>query len=202
MSKLQKLSLELLADNNRPQPPSPTLGAFVHVGKTGGSTLTQMLKFGCHSFVVRECKYNTQRLNQRLTQSAVSNLTTYFHTPDMNRNRKGLYSRHLFNFYLFTIRDPFERAVSAFLYSHPENRIAEIPYKEWKRKYPEKFNNMLKTQNESKIFEKFSKGYKRKAHIYPRQYKSLFSENGVNLIAYNCFPTIEKFATHCLKKTI
>ncbi|GFH49015.1 hypothetical protein CTEN210_05491 [Chaetoceros tenuissimus] len=119
----------------------------------------------------------------------------------MHKERNGLYSRNnIFDFYLFTIRDPFERAVSAFLYSHPENRIAEIPYKEWKSKNPEKFINMLKTQNESKIFVEFSKEYKRKANIHPRQYKSLFGENGVNLIAYNCFPTIENFATLLTQK--
>ena len=67
--------------------------------------------------------------------NAASNLTTYFHTPDLEMSRGGgLYAKpFLFNFYIFTIRDPFERAASAFLYEHPDNVLAERLYPIWKQ---------------------------------------------------------------------
>ena len=100
---------------NRPFPPD-TPGAFVHVGKTAGSTLSMELRMGCHSWVRQPC-------NQRaFNETMVSKLTTYIHVPDFHLlKEKDSYQR--FGFYLFTLRDPLERSLSSLTYMHPLNKL-------------------------------------------------------------------------------
>jgi hypothetical protein len=66
-------------------------------------------------------------------ETYISKLTTYYHTPafhDQGKNA-GLFSKNgngkKHEFYLFTARDPYERTISSYLYSHPENVKAERP---------------------------------------------------------------------------
>jgi hypothetical protein len=94
------------------------LGAFIHVGKTGGSTLSHHLSWGCHSFVKKPCPGKTID-----HETIASKTTTYYHTPDFDRLLDDS-KRFLYKFYVFSIRDPFERSVSAYLYQHPENVAA------------------------------------------------------------------------------
>jgi len=81
----------------------------VHVGKTGGSTLSGFLANGCHSWVPKPC-------NVLPNETAISKLSTYYHVPDFHMLPK---TKH--NAYVITVRDVFTRTVSAFLYHHPEN---------------------------------------------------------------------------------
>ena len=39
-----------------PQKSSPTTAGFIHVGKTGGSTISKLLRNGCTSFVSGPCR--------------------------------------------------------------------------------------------------------------------------------------------------
>lgn len=106
--------LEIVAANHSIQktPKNTTaVGAFVHIGKTGGSTLSTLLRNGCHSFVKKPCRNISRR-----SESYMSRLTTYYHVPDFDRLAKA---RHLF--YAFTTRDPLDRTISAFAYLHPLN---------------------------------------------------------------------------------
>lgn len=88
-------------------------GGFVHIGKTGGSTLSRLLRNGCHSFMKHPC-YNISE------ESPVSRLVEkYYHVPDF-----GLLRQSNHDFYAITARDPFDRTVSAFVYDHILNRNA------------------------------------------------------------------------------
>lgn len=89
-------------------------GAFVHIGKTGGSSLSQHLRYGCHSFALNRCK---ERLPGNETESYLSRITSYYHVPDFGRLHK---SRH-HDFFAITIRDPFSRFLSVFTFMHPQN---------------------------------------------------------------------------------
>eukprot|EP00980_Cylindrotheca_fusiformis_P003506 scaffold781_cov132-Cylindrotheca_fusiformis.AAC.25 len=105
--------------SSQSQPPPRTPGAIVHVGKTGGSTLTAVLRNGCHSYLPKPC-------HSVPNETIVSRVTTYYHTPDWE-----LLSKHTHDFYIWTVRDPFERTVSAFLYRHPFNvLVRRRTYKE------------------------------------------------------------------------
>jgi hypothetical protein len=140
-SVVAKNALQILAqehnrnDQTRPVPPDQrTLGAFIHVGKTGGSTLCFYLRYDCHSFKFRDGYCHVKPYDENTT-TPVSNLTTYFHVPDFTKKKPyGLFSKQfLYNFYVFTLRDPFDRAVSAFLYQHPDNIVGELIYPKWKQ---------------------------------------------------------------------
>jgi hypothetical protein len=102
-----------LADAETVKPPR-TPGAFLHLGKTGGSTLTRMLRHGCHSWVAKPCSGRIPK-----NESYISQLTTYYHTPDFEKLNKTNYS-----FYIISLRDPLDRTLSAFTFMHPANQRA------------------------------------------------------------------------------
>jgi len=117
---VQLLSLEDLQNKFRPKTPN-TLGAFVHISKTGGSSLTRLLKNGCHRKLRKPCLARGGLPRDIPKESAVSKLTTYYHVPDFI-NFRLFTEPH--KFYLFTIRDPLERLISAYLFLHPSNQAA------------------------------------------------------------------------------
>lgn len=61
----------------RAKPPN-TEGAFIHIGKCGGSTMTSQLANGCHSWVPKPC-FTIHN------ETIISRSTTYYHTPDFPR---------------------------------------------------------------------------------------------------------------------
>jgi hypothetical protein len=63
-----------LSTNEQPLPPPHTPGAFIHVGKTGGSTLRGYLMNGCHSFVRKPCGGPSRNI---MNESYISKTTTY-----------------------------------------------------------------------------------------------------------------------------
>ena len=90
---------------------------FVHVGKTGGSTLSSLLRYGCHSFLRPKHKQPCRVVpNETITSKLVH---TYYHIPDFHKLPKSTHQ-----IYIMTTRDVLDRTVSAFLYNHPKN----IPY--------------------------------------------------------------------------
>ena len=96
-----------------PTAQSPYGGAFVHLGKTGGSTLSILLRNGCHSFQAHPCRNVThETIASQLIES-------YYHVPDF-----GLLPQSQHDFYLVSTRDPLERVVSSFVYEHYWNRKA------------------------------------------------------------------------------
>ena len=108
----------------RPLPPD-TPGAFLHVGKAGGSTVSLVLQNGCHSFVRKPCARRQHWEDGTRNETYVGALTTYIHTPDFHRvGQTPQYSN--FDFYVIMIRDPFSRFLSAFTYMHPGNSFVGI----------------------------------------------------------------------------
>jgi hypothetical protein len=85
-------------------------GAFVHMGKTGGSTLSLLLRNGCHSFMRHPCRHVA---NETM---ASKQILSYYHVPDFAFLQQ---SHH--DFYFITTRDPLDRLVSAFTYQHVRN---------------------------------------------------------------------------------
>lgn len=50
----------------------PSAGAFVHIGKTGGSTISKLLRNGCHAVYPKPCRNITD-------ETIVSKLVDYYH---------------------------------------------------------------------------------------------------------------------------
>ena len=116
---------------SRPKPPNElTLGAFIHIGKTGGSTLSAtQLHYDCHSFAMDRCKDKVIA-----NETYISKLTTYYHTPAFHdQGKDGLFSKNgngtKHEFYLLTARDPYDRTISSYLYQHPYNQKAREPHR-------------------------------------------------------------------------
>ena len=109
--------------------PPNTTGAFLHLGKTGGSTLASQLRHGCHSFIPKPCRHDIPN------ESVISFLTTYYHVPDFEK----LLHQHRYEFYVWTSRDPFSRIASAYTYSHPRNVFVE-QRKYWQRLYKQGYS--------------------------------------------------------------
>ena len=91
-----------------------TIG-FVHVGKTGGSTITTMIRNGCNSFAADgPCHANITH------ESQISKLVEhYYHVPDFWRLPTSNHQK-----FLVSVRDVYDRTVSALLYQHPDNAKA------------------------------------------------------------------------------
>ena len=82
-------------------------GAFVHIGKTGGSSLSVLLRNGCHSWLQHPCRTVP---NETIASQTIE---SYYHVADF-----GLLPKSQHDFYLLTLRDPFDRTVSSFVYEH------------------------------------------------------------------------------------
>ena len=86
--------------------------AFVHIGKTGGSTLSVLLRNGCHSWIPHPCRTIDKEEESLASQSIVS----YYHVADF-----GLLPQSQHDVYVVTVRDPLDRTISAFTYGHYDN---------------------------------------------------------------------------------
>ncbi|KAL7579759.1 hypothetical protein ACA910_021898 [Epithemia clementina (nom. ined.)] len=102
---------------SRPPFPPKTPGAYIHIGKTGGSTLSTILEHACHSFIRKPCPV-AKSLNET---TLLSKTTTYIHTPDFPRLNTTTTAYGRYSFYVVSIRDPLERTMSGFTWEHPEN---------------------------------------------------------------------------------
>lgn len=87
-----------------------TIG-LVHVGKTGGSTLSMQLRNGCPSYVKKRPCHDVE--NETIVSTLVSD---YYHVTDCHHLPKTTHRA-----YIVTARDAYKRAVSAFLHHHPKN---------------------------------------------------------------------------------
>ena len=95
----------------RTAPKKSSIG-YIHVGKTGGSTISQLLRNGCHSYLPKPCRVVA---NETVVSKLVEH---YYHVPDFHTlPTSGDES------YILSVRDVYDRTVSAFLYSHPKNAI-------------------------------------------------------------------------------
>lgn len=96
--------------------PPNTPGAFIHVPKTAGSTLSKYLRFACHSWVPKPCQSRNKVIEKQAPKdSYLSRFTTYYHNPDFERLRNRM-ARSQYEFLVFSTRDPLSRWVSAYRY--------------------------------------------------------------------------------------
>jgi len=147
--------------------------AFIHVGKTGGSTLCSILRNACHSFVTKPCPQEKKDLSH---ESYASLLSTYYHIPDFEN---GELSKHSYDFYILLVRDPLLRTISAFLNEHPKNMIIE-KIKKYKLMYEFEQKHFSKNMGKT-LFRELKFKYK-------------YMDNETSPY-YSCFPTLEIFAS-------
>eukprot|EP00980_Cylindrotheca_fusiformis_P004006 scaffold880_cov132-Cylindrotheca_fusiformis.AAC.2 len=93
-----------------PRDSSVKSAGFVHIGKTGGSSISTLLRNGCTSFVAGPCR------NISHETSVSKYVEHYYHVPDFWRLPETKHEA-----FIISIRDPFDRSVSSLLYHHPEN---------------------------------------------------------------------------------
>jgi len=182
LTPLQIKAAEHLKNESKPIPPQLTLGGFVHVGKTGGSTISTILRNGCNEVVPKPCKpIKVKKENE----TAISKLTTYYH--DFKRGpREGKHSIFmkpaLHEFYLFTIRDPVDRLISSYLYTHPANKeAAQFSYFKETELYNKKMEDL--DGSEPKVREFYLQ------NIFKRSVSEKANEH-----IYKCFPTLNEYA--------
>lgn len=130
MTNAQKYAALTLQQHNKTSPlllpkPPHTPGAFVHLGKTGGSTLCALLRNACHSWIPKPCGGKVSP-SLGSNETFLSKLSTYYHTPDMDgKNQLSRFTlanpQHAYDFFAVTLRDPLDRTISAFTYDHPKN---------------------------------------------------------------------------------
>jgi hypothetical protein len=99
---------------------------YVHVGKTGGTTLDSVLRSNCEWYETRPGKrkkcLKKLQLN-RLEESMVSKVTKATTHTDPRHDFKHQMSQT--NGFLVTVRNPISRVVSAFNTEHPRNALAK-----------------------------------------------------------------------------
>ena len=96
-----------------PQSSDPNMAGFVHIGKTGGSTISKMLRNGCSSLAGTSCERDFDGQNETIVSRLVER---YYHVSDFWRLPTTNHRR-----FLISVRDAYDRTVSALLYMHPEN---------------------------------------------------------------------------------
>ena len=96
---------------------------YLHVGKTGGTTLDRVLRSNCESHQtarparIRDC---LERLLK--PEPVLSHLTKKTMHAKIHRiHRKDPFAQKNATSFLFTVRNPIDRAISAFNMDHPKN---------------------------------------------------------------------------------
>lgn len=182
LTPFQIRAAEHLKNDTRPVPPQLTLGGFVHVGKTGGSTISTILRNGCNEIAPKPCR--PERVQEQ-NETAISKLTTYYH--DFKRGarerKQSIFMKPtLHDFYLFTVRDPVDRLISSYLYTHPANKeAAQFSYFKETPLYNQKMKEL--DGSEAAVREFYLR------EIFKRSVSEKANEH-----IYKCFPTLNEYA--------
>ena len=163
--------------------PPKTMGAFIHLGKTGGSSLSQsFLLFGCHSFQLKAWRGGCLK-NITKDDHIISKTTTYYHIPDFENGKLHMYDqKYPYQYFVITIRDPLSRAISSFLYTHPENRAVE-GFNDLKRENGRRFITVMQRV----------KNVQTEALEYIKERKYLGYVRPEERMLYRCFPNLEVY---------
>lgn len=99
---------------------------FVHVGKTGGTTLRSTFRSFCQWYNDEDAREECfQQLGSKNDESLISSLTkSHLHTRLRKNNRYWV--EHSTSFF-FTVRNPIDRAISAFNMDHSKNKVSDDP---------------------------------------------------------------------------
>ena len=95
--------------------------AFVHVGKSGGSTISLLLRNGCMTAVEgTPCEPERYKKIQEVESTVSKRVDFYIHTPHVESGKLAEYYGRVTSV-VVVARDPLDRFVSAFLSRHPKN---------------------------------------------------------------------------------
>lgn len=99
--------------------------AFVHIGKSGGSTISLLLRNGCVQAVEGEaCEAERwKKFPGKVGETetiASQRIQFYLHTSNVDSGKMAEYYARVSSIVLVA-RDPLDRWISAFLFRHPDN---------------------------------------------------------------------------------
>ncbi len=99
--------------------------AFVHIGKSGGSTISLLLRNGCVQAVEgKECEAERwKKFPGKVGETetiASQRIQFYLHTTNVDSGKMAEYYARVSSVVLVA-RDPLDRWISAFLFRHPDN---------------------------------------------------------------------------------
>mmetsp|Transcript_3312 Transcript_3312/g.6333 ORF Transcript_3312/g.6333 Transcript_3312/m.6333 type:complete len:517 (+) Transcript_3312:198-1748(+) len=118
--------LPLINRSQKVELPDPTrILTFVHIGKSGGSTISSLLRNGCmESIQGKPCEPNRWEKFPgpagRSETTASRRISFYLHTPHAEQGKLPDYYSRVTSI-VAVARDPLERFFSAFLTRHPKN---------------------------------------------------------------------------------
>ena len=99
--------------------------AFVHIGKSGGSTISLLLRNGCMSAVEGESCEDARwtkfpgKVGEKETVAS-QRIKFYLHTQNVDSGKMAEYYSRISSV-VIVARDPLDRWISAFLSRHPDN---------------------------------------------------------------------------------
>jgi len=91
---------------------------FLHIGKTGGSTISMHIRNGCREKYMTPCKNRKDGWTPNETVAS-RRIEAYYHMEDIAPDRL-----ERFTTIITAVRNPITRFLSAFAYGHPTNSMA------------------------------------------------------------------------------
>jgi hypothetical protein len=91
---------------------------FVHVGKTGGETLRQILRYSCRLRANPTHRRACLQFFQQHKETELSRYTLGIMHANLQKPKQGMARATTF---LWTLRNPIERVISSYRYMHPGN---------------------------------------------------------------------------------
>lgn len=89
---------------------------FLHIGKTGGSTISVNIRNGCHEYYMEPCKerqHDGWILNETIASQRIQ---SYYHMEQIPHDKLEKITT-----IVTAVRNPINRFISAFAYAHPLN---------------------------------------------------------------------------------
>ncbi len=123
---------------------------YFHIGKTGGTTLDKVLLSNCNYYseahpFYKQC-INHHLGKKEITLSKLTKITVHMWRPYGNQFQRIIQSNNITSF-LFTIRNPLDRAVSAFNFEHINNTdIDHLRHSRWGLEEGMKLKNVFYNQ--------------------------------------------------------
>lgn len=116
-NRLSKYNLTLSKHRKRVTvPDDQRVISFLHVGKTGGSTISVNIRNGCHEYYMEPCKerqHDGWILNETIASQRIQ---SYYHMEQIPHDKLEKITT-----IVTSVRNPINRFISAFAYEHPLN---------------------------------------------------------------------------------
>jgi hypothetical protein len=116
-SRVSKYNLTLSSHTKKVTvPDDDRVLAFLHIGKTGGSTISVNIRHGCHDCCMQTCSGRKDGwiLNETILSQRIQ---SYYHMESIPLDKLN---NHITTI-VTTVRNPISRFLSAFAYQHPLN---------------------------------------------------------------------------------